>query len=284
MLKRIAFLLAISILCCYANAFGQSAAQLQRILPYSEAVRAIPGLTYADYLKVINQVAKENSSRTVTMPQVPTYVPPPAPVYVPPTTMPVMGTTTTIGNNTFTNWSDGSSATTTKLGNNTFTNFNDGMSATRTQLGDFGFTNFSNGASATSNQIGQFGFTNYSTGLSSITTRIGNFSFTNFNDGSSATTTTLGGMGFTTVTPTFTPNFMPTMPTMPMMPTIPSIALPPIGLPNLNTFGSQSFHVGPRAALQRVMRLQKGRLFSCPHECPHGRGLVTTHLDSKPSR
>src|SRR5436189_1795786 len=54
-------------------------------------------------------------------------------------------------NNTFTNWSDGSSATTTKLGNNTFTNFNDGTSATRTQLGDFGFTNFSNGASATSN-------------------------------------------------------------------------------------------------------------------------------------
>src|SRR5439155_1992991 len=71
------------------------------------------------------------------------------------------------------------------------------------------------GASATSNHIGQFGFTNYSTGLSSTTTRIGNFSFTNFNDGSSATTTTLGGMGFTTVTPTFTPNFMPTKPHRP---------------------------------------------------------------------
>jgi hypothetical protein len=151
MLKRI-FLSVILAAVCYVSAFSQSAADLQRILPYSDAVRVIPGLTYSDYLQAMNEIAKENGNRpAVAQPQVPTYVPSPTPVYIPPTAMPVTGTTTAIGSSAFTNWSDGSSATTNSIGNSTFTNFNDGTSATRTQTGNVGFTNFSNGFSATSN-------------------------------------------------------------------------------------------------------------------------------------
>src|SRR5207249_3785579 len=30
----------------------------------------------------------------------------------------------------------------------------------------------------------------------------------------------------------------------------------------------------PDSTSQRVRRVQKAPLFSCPHECPHGRGLI----------
>jgi hypothetical protein len=206
-------------------ALGQTVADLQKTVPYSEAVRLAPGLTYSDYLTILNKVAKENSakgntvasrSQAVRAPRVPQV-----PVYVPPASSPALGTTSTIGNTAFTNWSDGSSATSTRIGSNVFTNFSDGGSATKTQIGNTGFTNFSNGTSATSNQIGNIGFTNYSNGLSSTTTRIGNSTFTNFSDGSFATTTSIGNTGFTNYS------------SAPKL-TLPPLTVPSITLPSLD--------------------------------------------------
>jgi len=133
-----------------------------------------------------------------------------------PTIGPLLGTTTQIGDTTFTCWSNGDSSTANRIGNTTFLNTTCGLSATQNQIGQFGFTDFSNGTSATSSQIDSFGFTNYSNGLTSTTTRIGNITFTNFSDGSSATSTNIGGFSFT--------NFLPSL-------TLP--ALPPIVLPGV---------------------------------------------------
>jgi hypothetical protein len=201
----------LALLLCSVIGLGQSAAELQRILPYSKAVQTIPGLTYDVYLTAINKMAQENLA-TGSLARSPQQVP----VYVPSTGSTITAATANIGNNTFTNWSNGASSTTNRIGNYTFTGFNDGSSATRTHIGGFGFTDFSNGISATSTQIGQFGLTNYSNGLSSTTTRIGGFTFTNFNDGSSATTTRLGQFGFTTYMPPPT-LLQPTLPASPIL-------------------------------------------------------------------
>src|SRR5437868_6780656 len=152
-----------------------SVADLQRTLPYAEALKSIPGLTYQAYIQSLERIAKSKTATSETPKRQTT-----APVYVPSIAAPVSGTTTKIGNTTFTNWSDGQSATSTPIGNSTYTSFSDGSSATKTQIGNFGFTNFSNGTSGTSHQIGSFGFTNYSNGVSSTTTTIGSFTFTNF--------------------------------------------------------------------------------------------------------
>jgi hypothetical protein len=68
-------------------AAAQSAAQLQQQIPYYKAAQAIPGLTYDQYIRAINQIANENAANSRTSPSVvptPTYVPPT--VYVPPVT------------------------------------------------------------------------------------------------------------------------------------------------------------------------------------------------------
>jgi len=41
--------------------------------------------------------------------------------------------------------------------------------------------------------------------------------------------------------------------------------------------------IRPDSGNQSLRRVQKTRLFLCPHECPHGRGSVTAHVEEQRS-
>jgi hypothetical protein len=62
---------------CSGIVAAQSAAEIQQVLPYSKAIQSVPGLTYDQYIKIVNEIAKENASKPRTVaPTVPSYTAP----------------------------------------------------------------------------------------------------------------------------------------------------------------------------------------------------------------
>lgn len=104
-----------------------------------------------------------------------------------------------VGNNSYTNFGDGTTANTYSVGNHTYTNFSNGNTATSYKVGNQVHTNFSDGTTANTYSVGNQVYTNFSDGTTANTYSVGNHTYTNFSDGTTATSYKVGNQTYTNV-------------------------------------------------------------------------------------
>lgn len=114
-----------------------------------------------------------------------------------PAQVPSTSTSQRIGNQTYYQFSNGTTGNSQRIGSMTYYNFSNGQTDTSQQIGGITYRNSSTGSTGTSQQIGNITYHNNSNGVSGTSQQIGNITYHNFSDGTHCTSQKVGNQTYT---------------------------------------------------------------------------------------